>query len=454
MQLSSHNPADGSLVGAVEITPPEAVAERVAAARRAQPEWAALGAQGRAEVLLRAKPRFAERSAAIGELMAREMGKPIDDATGEARGCGLRLDHELAEMVEAFAPQELDDGRQRTRLLREAFGVCAAITPWNFPFLMPHWTALPALMAGNAVVLKPSEESPLTAQAWADLFDGVLPDGLLQVVHGAAEQGRALTAAPIDMVAFTGSIPTGQAIMRAAVPTMTELILELGGKDPLVVLPDADLDQAAEFAVFSSFRNTGQVCVSTERIYVDRSVAEAFLDRVVERTRALVVGDPLDPDVGIGPMVSAKQRELVLAQLDGAVRDGARIVAGGEGHHGNFVLPTVLTDLTHDMEIMREETFGPVACVMVADDVDHAVALANDTRFGLGAVVYGGDPDRTEAVALRLKAGMVGINRGVWGAKGSPWVGMKCSGLGFHGGLHGHRRFAQVRTLNWGPSPR
>ena len=226
------------------------------------------------------------------------------------------------------------------------------------------------------------------------------------------------------------------------------MILELGGKDPLVVLDDADLDLAAAFAVRNSFRNAGQVCVSTERIYVDASIREEFLRKMVERTAALRQGDPRGEGTTVGPMVNARQKAKVVAQIDAAVAAGATLLIGGEPREGNFVAPTILADVDHAMEIMREETFGPVACVQGFTTLDEAVRLANDTPFGLGAAVFGRDEARAHTVAGRIDAGMVGVNQGCGGADGCPWVGAKESGYGFHSGPEGHRQFAQVRVIS------
>lgn len=446
-QLQSFDPATGELVGAVPVTPPERIAELVAVARAAAPAWAALGAPARADVLRGAGARIVARVEELGRLLSREMGKPTKEARGEVLSCG-HLDDELAEMVEAFSPRQLADTRTVTDLLQEPYGVCAAITPWNFPISMPHWMCLPALMAGNAVVLKPSEETPLIAQAYVDALNAVLPPGVLQVVHGAEQQGKALVAADVDLIAFTGSRAAGAHILAAAAPTLKRVILELGGKDPMLVLEDADVQQAAKFAVRNSFRNAGQVCVSTERIYVDEAIADAFEAAVIELTGQLEVGPGLRDGVDVGPMISVRQRDHVLEQIDRAVVQGATVAAGGRGHHGNFVMPTVLTHVTHDMDVMSEETFGPVACIVRVDGDDEAVELANDTPYGLGASVWGGDVERATAVARRVNAGMVGVNRSCGGATGSPWVGAKQSGFGFHGGIDGHRQFSQTRIVS------
>jgi acyl-CoA reductase-like NAD-dependent aldehyde dehydrogenase len=248
------------------------------------------------------------------------------------------------------------------------------------------------------------------------------------------------------MIAFTGSREVGKHILREASGTLKRVVLELGGKDPMIVLDDADVAKAAKFAAFNSFRNCGQVCVSTERIFVLDSIADEFEAALAELAGAMTVGNGLE-DADVGPMVSVRQRDHVLAQVEGAIAAGARVLAGGEGHHDRFVTPTVLTGVTEEMDIGRVETFGPVACVTRVSSVDEAVNRANDTHFGLGAVVFGGDEDTTAAVARRLTAGMIGVNRPAGGATGTPWVGARESGFGFHKSKDGHRQFTQTRVL-------
>ena len=271
---------------------------------------------------------------------------------------------------------------------------------------------------------------------------------MLQVVHGGEEQGKALVAAEVDLIAFTGSRSAGEDILASASSPLKRVILELGGKDPLVVLADADVQAAARFAVRNSFRNAGQVCVSTERIYVVEAIADAFEEAVVAQTAGLQQGSGLEEGIFLGPMVNARQKKAVEEQVASALAAGARLAHRGADLGGNFHPPTVLCDVDHRMDIMQAETFGPVACIQRVADANEAVLLANDSPYGLGAVVFGADTEDTVALARRLKAGMVGINRGVGGAHGAPWVGAKQSGYGFHSGRDGHRQFAQCRIVS------
>ncbi|MBT8486032.1 MAG: aldehyde dehydrogenase [Phycisphaerales bacterium] len=445
--LASHNPADGSLVGEVPVTPTASIADVVARSRAAGPAWRALSFEERLALIAPAGPTLVARAAELGDLLTREMGKPLAEGTGEVEYCGSSLEKKLAEIAAALAPESFEDDATTSTVHYDPFGVCAAITPWNFPLAMPHSLVIPALVAGNTVILKPSEETPLIAQAYADILNETLPADVLQVVHGADDQGKALVAADIDLIAFTGSREVGCKILTNAGGDLKRVILELGGKDPMIVLDDADLEAAARFAVRNSFRNAGQVCVSTERIYVDERVASQFEDAVLRLTAEQKQGDGREEGVTVGPMISERQRDHVLQQLATARTQGATVAAGGD-HHGNFITPTVVTNVDHDMDIMREETFGPVACIMRFAGDEEAVRLANDTPFGLGACVFGGDRDRAGRVARQLTAGMVGINKGCGGASGTPWVGAQQSGYGYHSGTAGHRQFAQPRVLS------
>lgn len=445
--LLSHDPASGELVGEVLRTLPEEVPAVVARARAAAPGWSALTLAERLELLERAAPRLEAEVEALTKLVTREMGKPSGDAKGEVAWIAKSFVDTCREIAASLEPEVVTRGSLRSTIHHVPHGVCAAITPWNFPLMMPHWLALPALIAGNTVVLKPSEETPLVAQRYAELIGVDLPEDVLQVIHGEGDTGRALVAADVDLIAFTGSRAAGREILSSASESLKRVILELGGKDPLIVLGDADPEAAASFAAKNGFRNAGQVCVSTERVYVDRSIAERFEEALAKVAREVKVGPGDEEGVTLGPLVNATQKAHVEAQVQRALGEGARLLAGGEAREGNFLSATVLADCTHAMEIMREETFGPVLCVTRVDDAEEALRLANDTPYGLGAVVYGGDLAQAEAIAARVEAGMVGVNRSCGGVEGTPWVGAKQSGYGFHGGVAGHRQFAIPRVV-------
>nr|MBC8203558.1 aldehyde dehydrogenase [Planctomycetota bacterium] len=444
--LESINPATGEVVGSVPITPVEDISRVAANARTAQKAWNDLGLDARVTLLRPVAARLAEEAPRIGRLMTSEMGKSTPEAQGEASYAAEKFATELEDAAAAFAPEVIEDGNTKSTLHRDPLGVSVAITPWNFPELMPQQCILPSLVAGNTVIFKPSEETPLVGQAYADILNEVLPEHVLQVVHGADDQGKELVAADINLVAFVGSRAVGAKILTACGPELKRVILELGGKDALVVLEDADLETAASFAVQNSFRNAGQVCVSTERVYVDEKIADEFENLVVEKTKSWKQGDPTDETVKIGPMVSSTQRDIVLAQLEQALKDGAVLRCGG-GTHDNYIEPTVLTGCSHDMQIMHDETFGPICCIQRFKTDTEAIELANETPYGLGGAVYG-EVDHAVEIARQLTPGMVGINKACGGAQGTPWVGACQSGYGYHSGRDGHRQFTQVRMVS------
>ena len=446
-RLVSYDPASGAPIGDVAVTPVDAVAERVAASRAALSEWRARPIDERVEIVARAAAEIGPRGEELARLLSREMGKDLGRAMGEVRSCASDAPYKGRLVADALAPRTIG-GPGGTRISYRPLGVCAVITPWNYPMMMAHWMIVPALVAGNTVVLKPSEETPLIAQAYVDALTGVLPENVLQVVHGGDAVGKALVAADVNLVAFTGSREAGKHIMASAAGGLKRLIMELGGNDPLIVLGDADLDRAAHFAVANSFENAGQMCIATERVFVDAAVADAFEEKVAAIASRYRVGAWDDPGADIGPIINGRQRDHIIAHIDAALAEGARALVGGAAHPDRFVSPTVLADVTDDMRVAMEETFGPVVCITRFDDIDAAVASANASPYGLGAVVFGGAG--AEAVAERLEAGMIGINGGVGGGGDSPWVGAKESGYGFHGSPEGHRQFAQVRVTNLG----
>ena len=444
--LHSHNPATGELIGGVPIASASDITNMVNRARRSQKSWARDSLEERANYLHRALAELAHRSDDLARLITREMGKPIAEARAEVQYCA-EMQWKLDELVAALQPQVVEDSRLSSTVYFQPLGVVAAITPWNFPVMMPHMQLLPALMAGNAIVLKPSEETPLTAQAYADILIHVLPDDVLQVAHGADDQGKALVAADVDLIAFTGSRETGKKILKSAAGSLKRVVLELGGKDPLIVLKDADVEKAARFAANSGFRNAGQVCVSTERVFVDAAIADKFEASLAKYALQFKLGPGDQQGVTLGPMINAQQRSHVLEQLDQAMQAGARVITGHGNHPERFVNPTVLVDVPPDASIMQEETFGPVLCVNRFETDEEAIEWANNTPFGLGAAVFG-EHQHARAVGERIEAGMVGVNQSCHGAQGTPWVGAKQSGYGFHSSPDGHRQFAQRRVVS------
>jgi acyl-CoA reductase-like NAD-dependent aldehyde dehydrogenase len=447
--LQTFDPATGQPHEPVAISSTDALTEVVAAARRAQADWWALGFEGRAELAQRFLARLDDE--AMRERVARcisiEMGKPIKQARAEVGNVHRRTASFIDRARESLRDEVGREGDIEVTTQWRPLGVVAVVAPWNFPFSTPNNLVMSALLTGNTAVLKPSEFTPRSGALYHELFADLLPPGVFGLVQGGGPIGRALVESDVDMIAFTGSIKTGQAIMREAANAMKRLMLELGGKDPMIVLPGADLLAAARFAVRNSLTNSGQVCVATERVFVPRELEPAFVEAVVRELEGLSIGEPLAETTDFGPMANAGQRDLVLAQLAEAKAAGARVVVGGERREPGFWLtPTVLSEVRDDMRIAREETFGPVVSISIYDEVDEAVRRANASEYGLGASVWGPPGPTTDAIAERLEAGMIGINRGLSAAAGAPWVGWKLSGFGFSRSTAGMRNFLQPRT--------
>lgn len=445
------DPATGETIAEIPVTSSADLQAAVRRARDAQPAWQALGVAARCEMLAGVRAALEDAAEELADLTTREMGKPRTDAIREVKGWAAGIEKELEEIAIAVAPEDFPSDGATTQLVRVPHGVVGVITPWNFPVGMPLQILLPALATGNTAVFKPSEMVPLTGQRVAELIQALVPEGVLELVHGEGDVGAALVESDIDMVGFTGSRETGMRIMESAARGLKRLVLELGGKDPMVVFEDADLDAAAECAVRHSLRNTGQVCCAVERVYVAESIAEDFERRVVEKAKEWKAGNGFEEGSAMGPLVNPEQREKVVAHVDDAVKSGARLLLGGETPEGpgNFYPATVLADVGQDMRITREETFGPVVSLtQFSGDEKEAIQLANDTPYGLGASVFSGDEARGERVADAMRAGQVGINRYLGGAPGTPWVGARQSGFGFLGGIEGHRQFTTPKTIS------
>ncbi|MBQ0079814.1 MAG: aldehyde dehydrogenase [Eubacterium sp.] len=442
--LKSYNPATGELLGDVPVATEEEIKSVVAKAHQAQKAWGALDIDQRIDILTKAGAELQKESQKIAVLLSREMGKDFRRSYGVVAGSAGSISYVAGTVKEAVQPVAVYGGQATIEY--NPIGVCAIISPWNYPVSMAHWMLIPALTAGNAVVLKPSEETPLVALAYVNVLNRVLPEGVLQIVFGDEEQGKMLVKSDVQLIGFTGSMEAGQDIMSSAGRGLKQVIMELGGKDPCIVLDDADLDEAVSFAVANSLENAGQMCISTERVFVESSIYDEFVAKACQYIRYFRVGPFTDQMANVGPIINEHQRQRILDQIDDAVSRGAKIVAGGAPHPDHFINPTILVDVTDDMDIAKYETFGPVVCITKFDDVEDAIFSANNTDFGLGAVVYG--DYGAEEVASRLEAGMVGINTGAGGGGDTPWVGAKMSGVGYHGSPDGHRQFTQAKVVN------
>jgi len=458
--LVSRNPANGEAVGEFPVVTASEVLAAVRRARAAQPDWERLGVQNRARIAKRFMRLLHERKADVARRISEEAGKPY----GEALATEVLVVLEAARFLAENAFRSLRDEHvphasltakaKAGRMLRQPYGVVGIISPWNYPFSIPAIQVLTALVAGNAVVLKPSELTPACAEMVRSLVvQAGVPDEVFALVPGDGETGAALLEAEIDKVVFTGSVATGRRVAEAAATRLIPAVLELGGKDPMIVLDDADVEVASSGAVWGAFVNAGQACLSVERCYVHRSIYQRFVTACVEKTRRLRVGAGLDPDTDVGPMIHERQVRNVEAQVQEAVADGARVLCGGKRLPElgpNFCAPTVIVDVTHSMRLMRDETFGPVLPIMSFETEEEAVTLANDSEFGLGASVWTKNRRRGERIASLLKAGTVMVNDAVacFGIAEAPHGGVGFSGWGRTHGRQGLEEMVRLKYVD------
>ncbi len=464
-QLASFNPASGVRIGSVTTTPPEEVQAVVGEVAVVQRFWAQLTLADRARYLERAAQVLIDESDEIRDLIVREQGKPRIEAfsmellpTIDALGWIGRAGRELLADEKIKMPQ-LFFKTKSSAFTYEPLGVIGVISSWNYPWSIPFTEVALALMAGNGVVLKPASLTPLIGERIARVFERAgVPEGLVRVIHGPGTRA-ALVESSAAKIFFTGSVETGRGVGEECARQLKGSVLELGGKDPMIVLPDANIEHAIAGALWGGFANAGQTCSGIERVYVMREVAERFIAGVVAGAQRLRVADPLQWNTEIGPMVSREQFELVKALVDSAVAAGAQLRCGGPvdvpgSDRGDFYAPTVLTGVTHDMRIMREEIFGPVLPIVVVGSEDEAVSLANDSVFGLGASVWTSDRSKGERIARELESGMVWINDHMFshGACQCSWGGVKESGLGRTHSKFGLYECVNIKLRVWEPS--
>ena len=464
-ELISHNPATGEEIGRAPIVMPEDVARAVGRARETQSEWAILTFRERGRLIMKARKIILKELEEIALLISRETGKPVSEAIAMEMTTSLDLMQYFARKTASLLrPRRVSVGQywsmgRSSYEIYKPLGVVGIISPWNFPWATPLDEVVMALMAGNAVVLKPSELTPLTGLKIKDVFDRAgLADGLLQVVTGDGSTGAALVGSGVDKIMFTGSGATGKRVAEAAAKYLTPVVLELGGKDPMIVLDDAHVKNAARGAVWGAFANSGQACASVERCYVHESIADQFIKEVVAETKSLrqptlasaegAATGPAEESIDIGSMTSEQQLRTVERHVHEATARGAIALTGGEraaGASSPYFKPTVLTNVNHGMDVMREETFGPVLPIMTFKTDDDAVRLANDSVYGLTASVWTSNLARGKRIAERIDAGTVMVNDALYthGIAQTPWGGVKQSGFG-----RTHGRAGLVELVN------
>jgi len=458
-EIAVENPATGETVRTVPDLGAQDIAEMAARARRAQPEWEAYGFDGRARVLLRAQKWLMDNSQRVAETIVSETGKTFEDANlaeigyaGNAFGFWAKHGPEYLADESIKSSQVLVKGKKLILRYRP-LGLIGVIGPWNYPLTNSFGDCIPALMAGNSVILKPSEITPLTSLLMAEgLRECGLPEDVLQIATGRGEAGAALIE-HVDMIMFTGSTRTGRKVAEAAARRLIPASLELGGKDPMIVLSDADLERAANFAAYFSMQNAGQTCISIERVYVEEPVYDEFVAKVSEKVRALRVGSPKGGfgTVEVGAITFPPQLDIIKDHVQDAVQKGARVLTGGRQMPGpgRFYEPTVLVDVNHTMKCMTEETFGPTLPIMKVADADEAVRLANDSPYGLGASVFSRDAARGEAIARRIESGAANVNDAMinYTVLELPMGGAKTSGIGSRHGAGGIRKYCSQQAI-------
>ncbi|MFC7339165.1 aldehyde dehydrogenase [Haloferula chungangensis] len=454
-RITVTNPATGEVISEVPESSSEQVEAAIRAAEAAQPGWAALPAAARAKHLHQLAAKLREKVEALARVITEEQGKTLPLARVEVNFTADYIDY-MAEWGRRIEGEIMESDRPKENifLFRKPLGVVVGILPWNFPFFLIARKLAPALICGNSIVIKPSEETPNNAfEFFKVLHETDLPAGIANLVSGyGASVGRTLTESPkVAMVSFTGSVETGTRIMAAAAENITRVNLELGGKAPAIVTDKADLELAATAIQASRVINSGQVCNCAERIYVQRGVAESFTAKLVEKMKAARYGNPLeDETLDFGPMINQAGYEKVVDLLDRAVKDGAKILCGGKrgaGDDGYFFEPTVVANCNQQMDIVRKEIFGPVVPIVVFDELDEAIAMANDTEYGLTSSVYSNDINEAMNLVEALKFGETYINRENFEAMQGYHAGWRKSGIGGADGKHGLYEFLQTQVV-------
>ncbi len=459
-KIAPLNPATGQVLSELECAGESEVLAAVTRARSAQPAWAELGLRKRIEIVREFQRRLHAKKLQIATTITHEAGKPLVEALVTEilvvlDAARFLIDNAWSLLRDEPVPHgNLATKLKKGRLLREPHGVIGIISPWNYPFSIPGTEVLAALVAGNAVVLKPSELTPLVALELAALLhEAGVPKDVFQVVIGEGPAGAALLRSPIDKLVFTGSVGTGKRIAAAAAERLLPVVLELGGKDPMLVLDDANLDVASSAAVWGAFVNAGQACLSVEQCYVHHSLYERFIEACAAKAKQLRIGNGMDPQTDLGPMIHERQVRIVESHVEDAKAHGARVVTGGARLTElgpNFYAPTVIADVTQDMRIMREETFGPVLPIVAFTDEEEVVRRINSSEYGLAASIWTRDAKRGERLARRIHAGTVMVNDVIscFGISEAPHGGVKASGLGRTHGRFGLEEMVRLKYLD------
>lgn len=455
--IQSYNPANKELLGTIQITEDSEITEIISRCKEAFSIWSSYSFAERGRRLKKVADILESKADEFATLMTKEMGRPLSESLPEVtksvkfiRAFADKAENMLSDFIIRDVPEK------DVKIINEPYGVVALIKPWNMPLQTPIWSMAPALMAGNAIAFKPSENSLLVAKELEKIFVecDFIPNGLVGFIYGDKEQGITLLQNKIDMVSFTGSVKAGKAIATQVADRFIKTSLELGGKDPMIVLDDADIDFAAMAAVWGSTTNCGQFCSSVERVYVQDAIFDQFVQKAKMYCEQIKVGNGIDATVEMGPVVNETQFNKVIEQIQDAVNHGATVITGGEAYekgelaNGWFIKPTVIINLTNDMKIVQEETFGPLVRILKFSTIDEAIALANDSEYGLGASVITQNEEKAKYIAKNLDIGMVWINEPLLSNEYCPWIARKNSGIGYELGELGIREFVRSKIIN------
>lgn len=444
-------PATGEVIATVYSATPAIIDQALASAKRAQKEWASWTATDRGRVLRRAADIMRDRNHDLSVLETYDTGKPYQETSVADATSGADALEYFGGLAASITGEHIQLGEDFVYTRREPLGVCVGIGAWNYPTQIASWKAAPALACGNAMVFKPSETTPLCALKVAEiLLEAGAPAGVFNVIQGYGMVGASLVTDPrVAKVSLTGSVPTGRKVYAAAAAGIRNVTMELGGKSPIVIFDDADLENAVSGAILGNFYSSGQVCSNGTRVFVQKGIKDAFLARMAERLKGVKMGDPQDPDVNFGPMVSENQRNIVAGYIEKGLAEGARLIAGGnviEGE-GFYIEPTVFADVTDDMAIAREEIFGPVLSVLDFDTEEEALARANDTEFGLAAGVFTADLTRAHRMVAGFEAGTCYINTYNLAPVEAPFGGSKQSGVGRENSKAAIEHYSQIKGV-------
>ena len=449
-KIETINPATGKVIATYDIMSNDEINKKVGNARLAQKNWKTLDISERSTYIRSLGRVLRKNKDEYARLVTEEMGKPIRQAIAEVEKCAWLCDY-YSEYSESFLRDELIPTEFRKSFVSfEPLGVIAGIMPWNFPFWQAMRFAIPALVAGNVEILKHSSVCLGSALKLEEAFtDAGFPENIFQSVIGDASVGEALILSPIDAVSVTGSVNTGKRVAELASRDLKKFVLELGGSDPFIVLEDADLSQTSHMATQSRLLNTGQSCIAAKRFIVHKDVADKFTQLFVEDTKAEVVGDPMDSKTTVGPLVRESQREALAKQVEDAKSKKATILTGGKAIKGNgyFFEPTIVTDVNHDMNIIKEEVFGPAAPIIIVNNEQEAIAEANNSEFGLGASIWTNNVERGTRLARQIHSGIVFINEMVKSDPRMPFGGIKLSGIGRELSEFGIKEFVNVKSI-------